>query len=55
MWIAFSSGLDVCYMDVSGSLFCLFLLPRSTQKDCRGSRGKHENELQPAASQDCQL
>lgn len=44
-------------MDVSGSLLCLslVLLPKSAPKDCRGGRGKHENELQPAASQGFQL
>lgn len=41
-------------MDVSGSLFFLFY-PEVPKKIAGGSRGKHENELQPAASQGCQL
>lgn len=53
MWIAFNSGLDVCYMDVFESLFSLSLLPRSAQKDCRGSM-KMSYNLLPARAVSCE-
>lgn len=55
MWIAFNSGLDVCDMDVSGSLFFLFY-PEVPKKIAGGAGGsmKMSYNLLPARAVSCE-